>query len=94
MKTKIIRYTNLLNRIIEPPRPRLFGVENEKALQSSAISAKVLNKHVLMSAPRSELYIYSVSGVRCSGHRVKPNMAANGGPNLCQSQSLYAVFHV
>ena len=27
------------------------------------------------------LYIY-ISGVRSSGHRVKPNMAANGGPNL------------
>ena len=27
----------------------------------------------------SSIYI---SGVRSSGHRVKPNMAANGGPNL------------
>ena len=26
-------------------------------------------------------YIY-IYGVRSSGHRVKPNMAANGGPNL------------
>ena len=25
---------------------------------------------------------------------MKPNMAANGGPNLRQSQSPYAVFHV
>ena len=37
----------------------------------------------------SSIYI---SGVRSSGHRVKPNMAANGGPNLRQSQSPYAVF--
>ena len=41
----------------------------------------------------SELYIY-ISGVRSSGHRVKPNMADNGGPNLRHSQSPYAVFHV
>ena len=33
-----IRFTNLLNRIIE-----MFGVENEIALPSSAISAKVIN---------------------------------------------------
>ena len=39
------------------------------------------------------IYIY-ISGVRSSGHRVKPNIAANGGPNLRQSQSPYAVFHV
>ena len=38
-------------------------------------------------------YIY-ISGVRSLGHRVKPNMAANGGPNLRQSQSPYAVFHI
>ena len=30
------------------------------------------------------------SSVRSSGDRVKPNMAANGGPNLRQSQSPYA----
>ena len=30
----------------------------------------------------SELYILYISGVRSSGHRVKPNMAVNGGPNL------------
>ena len=41
--------------------------------------------------PVSSIYI---SGVRFSGHRVKPNMAGNGGPNLRQSQSTYAVFHV
>ena len=47
-----ISFTNLLNRIIEPrlvfPRPRLFGVENEKALPSSAISAKVISMTLLL----------------------------------------------
>ena len=46
-----------------------------------------------MQVCASELYIY-ISGVRSLGHRVKPNMAANGGPNLRQSQSPYAVFQV
>ena len=39
----------------------------------------------------SSIYI---SGVRSLGHQVKPNMAAKGDPNLRQSQSPYAVFHV
>ena len=41
-----------------------------------------------------EQWALYISGVRSSGHQVKPNMAANGGPNLRQSQSPYAVFHV
>ena len=47
-----------------------------------------------VSIYEKRLYISILSGVRSSGHRVKPNMAANRGPNLRQSQSPYAVFHV
>ena len=38
------------------------------------------------------IYIY-IYIVRSSGHRVKPNMAVNGRPNLRQFQSPYAVYH-
>ena len=30
----------------------------------------------------SDQRVLYISGVRSSGHRVKPNMAVNGGPNL------------
>ena len=61
------------------------------ALAESGVHTAYVNCTRGNLKPVSSIYI---SGVRSSGYRVKPNMAANGGPNLRQSQSPYAVFHV
>ena len=63
----------------------LIHVKNEE--QSAVWSVDSLS---LLSF--SELSIYICSEIFRSP--MKPNMAANGGPNLRQSQSPYAVFHV